>query len=302
MASLAFVPAPDALSFGPALSVAARTVLRQTKSVHTRRSYAKGIDALDDFADGRQLTRLLLIDWRLEMHRKNLSPGTINVRFTGVRQLVKEARRQKMISADEAAQLLDVQGLPNHGIKTGTWLTTPQCRELLDVYSRTTPRDLRNYCVIAVLLGTGLREDELRRLTVEHLDMEGDRWIIRNLRGKGGRTRSVALPPFAFDAIATWMAGSGIREGRLLRRLTLDPEGLSNDTIMEIVRSAAKKIGVLDFTPHDLRRTCAKLCRRSGQEIEQIQFMLGHASSMTTDRYLGGKQDLVNAPNDSLRF
>ena len=302
MASLALVPLPYALSFGPALSKVAWTVLRQTKSEHTRRSYRKAIDALDEFAEGRQLTRLLLIDWRLEMHRKNLSAGTINVRFTGVRQLVKEARRQKLISADEMAELLDVQGLPNHGTKTGKWLTKEQCVDLLAVHARDTLRDRRNYCVIAVLLGTALRRAELAALTVEHLDMEGKRYIIRNLRGKGGRTRSVALPPFACVAIATWMGGSGIRDGRLIRRLTLEPDGLSEDTIMEIVANAAKKIGVLNFTPHDLRRTCAKLCRKNGQELEQIQFMLGHASLVTTERYLGGKQDLENAPNDFLGF
>jgi integrase len=50
--------------------------------------------------------------------------------------------------------------------------------------------------------------------------------------------------------------------------------------------------------PHDLRRTCAKLCRAAGGELEQTQILLGHASVQTTERYLGTKQDLVNAPNE----
>ena len=54
------------------------------------------------------------------------------------------------------------------------------------------------------------------------------------------------------------------------------------------------------MTPHDLRRTCAKLCRAGGGELEQIQLLLGHASIQTTERYLGVKQDLVHAPNDRL--
>jgi len=56
------------------------------------------------------------------------------------------------------------------------------------------------------------------------------------------------------------------------------------------------------IAPHDLRRTCAKLCRAGGGELEQIQLLLGHASVQTTERYLGTKQDLIHAPNDAIRL
>ena len=51
---------------------------------------------------------------------------------------------------------------------------------------------------------------------------------------------------------------------------------------------------------HDLRRTCAKLCRKSGGDPEQIKFLLGHSSIQTTERYLGYKQDIEIAVNDNL--
>jgi integrase len=50
--------------------------------------------------------------------------------------------------------------------------------------------------------------------------------------------------------------------------------------------------------PHDLRRTCAKLCHVNGGELEQIQFLLGHASVLTTERYLGCNQNLEEPVND----
>jgi len=56
------------------------------------------------------------------------------------------------------------------------------------------------------------------------------------------------------------------------------------------------------IAPHDLRRTCAKLCRAAGGELEQIQLLLGHASVQTTERYLGTRHDLVNAPNDAIKL
>ena len=54
------------------------------------------------------------------------------------------------------------------------------------------------------------------------------------------------------------------------------------------------------LAPHDLRRTCARLCHESGGELEQIQFLLGHVSVQTTERYLGCKQRLREAVNDKI--
>jgi site-specific recombinase XerD len=52
------------------------------------------------------------------------------------------------------------------------------------------------------------------------------------------------------------------------------------------------------LAPHDLRRPCAKPCHVNGGELEQIQFLLGHASVLTTERYLGCKQNLEEPVND----
>jgi integrase len=47
------------------------------------------------------------------------------------------------------------------------------------------------------------------------------------------------------------------------------------------------------LAPHDLRRTCAKPCRKSGGELEQIQLLLRHASVQTTERYPGREAPYV---------
>jgi integrase len=58
----------------------------------------------------------------------------------------------------------------------------------------------------------------------------------------------------------------------------------------KVVRQYAEASGIPGIAPRDIRRTCAKLCRAAGGELEQIQLMLGHASVQTTERYLGTKQ------------
>ena len=70
--------------------------------------------------------------------------------------------------------------------------------------------------------------------------------------------------------------------------------------LWEVVKDAAARSGFEKLAPHDLRRTCARLCHLAGGELDQIQFLLGHVSIQTTERYLGCKQKLRIAVNDKI--
>jgi integrase len=70
------------------------------------------------------------------------------------------------------------------------------------------------------------------------------------------------------------------------------------NVVWHLVHRYCHSIGPEHVAPHDLRRTCAKLCPSSGGELEQIQFLLGHVSVQTTERYLGCKQNLSHPVND----
>ena len=70
--------------------------------------------------------------------------------------------------------------------------------------------------------------------------------------------------------------------------------------LWEVVRAAATRVGIERLAPHDLRRSCARLCHLAGGELDQIQFLLGHVSIQTTERYLGCKQKLRFAVSDRM--
>ncbi|MGC2403039.1 MAG: tyrosine-type recombinase/integrase [Acidobacteriaceae bacterium] len=67
-----------------------------------------------------------------------------------------------------------------------------------------------------------------------------------------------------------------------------------------VVRQSAKKAALVRVAPHDLHRICTRLCHSAGRELEQIQFLLGHRSVETTERYLGSRQRIVHAVNDEM--
>jgi site-specific recombinase XerD len=70
--------------------------------------------------------------------------------------------------------------------------------------------------------------------------------------------------------------------------------------VWHVVKEFAAKLGVPKLAPHDLRRSCARLCHTAGGEMEQIQFLLGYVSVQTTENYLGCKQRLRGAVNDRI--
>ena len=143
-------------------------------------------------------------------------------------------------------------------------------------------------------------------MTMSHVQQRDGRWCVVDLKGKHGRVRTVPMPTWVKVAIDAWTAETGIVDGRIFRPVhrgdQMRGEALSEKVVWQLLQGYAEAVGVKGIAPHDLRRTCAKLCRAAGGELEQIQLLLGHASVQTTERYLGTKQDLVHAPNDGIKL
>jgi integrase len=281
-------------------------VLNAVTSAHTRRNYAKAIEELFALcaARGQGIYRASLLEYRAAMVDRGLAPSTINVRLSAIRKLIDEARRNGILDSEEAARLSDIPNVRQQGTRLGNWLTRAQAKELLAVPDRSTLKGKRDSCILALLVGCALRRTELANLKVDILQLREGRWVLADLRGKGGRIRTVAVPLWVKQAIDVWREAAGIASGYLLRPLTkagnLRGEHLDGWAIWHVVESSAKEIGIERFGAHDLRRTCAKLCRKAGGDLEQIKFLLGHASIQTTERYLGSEQEIAVAVNDSL--
>jgi integrase len=294
----------EPLALTPAQALLRKMVLDAVQSPHTRRNYARALDDLFVFCASRPLSRSLLMEWRAGM--ESLAPSTINVRLSAVRKMIGEARKNGMLGAEEAANLTDVPNMSQKGTRLGNWLTREQAKELLAVPDRSTLKGKRDYVILALLVGCALRRNELAGLDVETIQQREGRWVLADLEGKGRRIRTVAIPIWVKQGINAWMTAAGIDKGRLLRSVSksgkVNRDTLSDWAVWSVVEQSSKQIGIEHFGAHDLRRTCAKLCRKSGGDLEQIKFLLGHSSIQTTERYLGSDQEIVVAVNDNLGF
>jgi len=240
----------------------------------------------------------------MHLESRQLAPGTINVRLASVRRLAYEAADSGLLSPELAAGIRRVKGAKRLGVRLGNWLTAEEARLLWQLPNTNGLKGKRDRAILAILLGCGLRRRELADLLLDHLQRREEHWAIVDLVGKGGHLRTVPVPDWVKRAIDEWVTAAGIKGGKLFRCVCRAGnswgDGMTEKVVWHVVKENGAKLGLSKVAPHDLRRSCARLYHAAGGEPEQIQFLLGHVSVQTTERYLGCKQRLKGAVNDRI--
>ena len=298
---------PERVLALPDLEQSKAAVLNSLSSESGQRTYDHAItEFVDWYCSEPRLAfnRTVVLRYRIYLEQQQYAPTTINLRLAAVRRVAFEAADSGLLSPELAAGIRRVKGVRRIGVRVGNWLTVEQGKRLLAGVERRSLRGKRNYAMLAMLIGCGLRRGELLALRVESIQLREEHSVIADLLGKAGHIRTVPVPRWVKDATDEWKEASGITEGALFRSIHRTGRvwgtGMTPKVLWEIVREAASRAGIEKLAPHDLRRTCARLCRLAGGELDQIQFLLGHVSIQTTERYLGCKQKLRCAVNDRI--
>ena len=155
-----------------------------------------------------------------------------------------------------------------------------------------------------MLLACGVRRHEAVELDFGHIQQREEHWAIVDLKGKAGHSRTIPMSTWVKCILDNWLQAANLKSGRLFRRVNKTGrtwgESITEKAVWHVVREYGPKAGIDKLEPHDLRRTCARLCQAAGGELEQIQFLLGHVSTQTTERYLGCEQRIRSAVNDRI--
>lgn len=157
----------------------------------------------------------------------------------------------------------------------------------------------RDAALVEVLYGCGLRASEAASLDISacHLDDTADPFVV--VRGKGAKTRAVAVPATARGMLEAYLRVTRPR----LRAGAKNPTRLDADAVFlstrgrrigraevwRIVNTAAERAGLLTdgarVFPHALRHSCGTHLIQAGVDIRYVQAHLGHASPVTTEVY-----------------
>jgi site-specific recombinase XerD len=289
----------------PDLDHCKSAVLNSLGSPASRRVYEYAIDQFIAWYCSEPrlaFNRIVVVRYRMYLESRHLAANTINQQLAAVRRLAHEAADSGLLSPELAAGISRVKGVKQLGFRSGNWLSVEQSSEVLKHAFGHSMRARRDYAMLAMLFGCGFRRSELVGLEIDDIQMRQGHWAVVDLIGKGGHIRTVPIPYWVKAALDQWTRAAAVDEGKIFRAVARSGKvrgrGLSQNVVWYVVRTCCERAGLEHIAPHDLRRTCAKLCHDRGGELEQIQFLLGHASVQTTERYLGCKQNLGHPVND----
>ena len=188
------------------------------------------------------------------------------------------------------------------GEKAHAWLIQAQVKALINTCDNSLTGQ-RDWVVLALLVGAGLRREELSNLSCDDLvelpGKNGKTRLVLQIKGKGSKNRIVPVSTVLANKIQSWCKyiDCGLIARSLGRKCELGTS-LSTIGIFEIVRKHGAMIGKPELDPHDLRRTYAQLGYEAGIPLTQLSKLLGHSNIATTQKYLNLDINLETTVSD----
>jgi site-specific recombinase XerD len=160
----------------------------------------------------------------------------------------------------------------------------------------------RDYVLLAVMAGCGLREAEVVQVrSGDFQDAGGDQTLLR-IRGKGEKIRNVPISPelwrlvqrFVIVTRRSFTSHADARKPLFTSREGRD-KPLTTRSIRYIVKKYVKAAGITKaISPHSIRHTVGTNMAVNEAPLLVIQQFLGHSDPKTTMRYIRRAEELAN--------
>lgn len=187
--------------------------------------------------------------------------------------------------ADNPAELLDMPTRPKH---LPDVLTDDEISQIQATFDRSRADQDRNYVIVEVMYGCGLRVSELVGLRLSNIYADEGCLLVT---GKGSKQRWVPINAHALDLLLTYVRQTrshlDVKPGEeTYVFLNRNGRHLSRNYVFMFLKEAVAKAGIAkQVSPHSLRHSFATELVQNGADLRAVQEMLGHESISTTEIY-----------------
>lgn len=254
--------------------------------------------------------------WSAWCAEKNVSPGAVDT--VHVQQYLVGMQERGLAKATRARALAVIRRVYGEFVRCGIlkinpareatsiresseprtpWLKEEELQAMLQRPARFTSwREERDWLILATLVGTGLRRQEVARLD-RSLFVKTPRGLAVKVRAKGNKEGVITLPKWLERYFQTWRTHSPW----VFPSTEFSMQPLTGASILNIVKRAAEKAGIPKerATAHAIRRSFVTLALMRGVAIEDLQRALLHSSKTITERYAKAAPPTI-APGEAL--
>lgn len=252
--------------------VAERSILKALKSRIRDSSALKHLLPVFGHRLLGHITPKMLADYKMQRRLEGAAPATTNKELQLVRHAFNVAMREWEWCQNNPMHRVSLEQVRN---EVDRWLTVEEESRLM---AAATPW-LQE--IILFALNTGMRQGEILNLHWEHVDF--GRGVLIVMRSKNGTRRTIPLMTPVFKLLSTMQARTAMSHGPVFRT----PRG-NAIKVRYLVREFCKArdmAGIPDFRFHDMRHTLATRLVQQGVDLYTVQRILGHKTSIMTQRY-----------------
>jgi len=270
----------------------------------TMRSNLNTIAKLLDGSEDLESCDWSLLDYTSALQVRNelndgRAPSTVNTYLAAIKGVARECWRLKIMEVEAYQQIKELRRLRGSRSSRGRSLNLTELNTILDsCLMGEGPKAIRDAAVIGLCYGAGLRRQEAASLHLSSYDSgNGTVTVI----GKGNKERTNTLPQRAIEILECWLDERGREPGPIFVRIykggRITKDGITSQTIYDIVVSRYQEAGLKRLTPHDLRRSYATHLFENNEDLLTVMKLMGHTDPSTTRVYdiRGEKHEIAAA-------
>lgn len=263
---------------------------QQGKSPRTLAAYRRGVQHFIDwieqaYQESFTITKVIPRDvrhWKTDQQTKEkVSPATVNLRLTSVSRFFRWAVKHHLADTNPTD---DVQSLPLAERQPKS-LSDQDVRKLL----REARDDKRNYALLELLVGTGLRVGEALALTLDDIVINERSGVVIVRHGKRGRYREIPLVLDVRQALSTYLESEHPSPDDPDAPLWINHHGKAlahRSSVMRILEKYRQRGDLEPVTPHMLRHTFAtRYLKANPSDLRGLARLLGHSNLNTVMIY-----------------